>query len=230
MRGDGEEEWGRDANATRWDLLQLLSQRGQGMAEPGSESPLLSPGTASTVPRYVGWFGEGRGDRAALGQRRRVRGFRGKRRCCWCGTIVAACRQEAGGGRRPHSFAAVLASASCCQPRFSWDPAPPLTQGLQPPHRHGRPFPIFRANTSWQRDCSLARRGRACAEDGCGYHVHAERLQRRAGAHGHPQHHLPDSTAQRGLNTAGAGGIRLGSRARALKHSRVIPKSSKASP
>lgn len=140
MLGDGEEEWGSDAKATRWDPLQLLSLRWQGMAEPSSESPLLSPGTASTVPRYVGWFGEGREDRAALARRKRMCGLGGSTaRCCWCGTIVSACRRVAGGGRRPRHFTAVLASASCHQPGFSWDPAPLLTQGVQAPCRHRRP-------------------------------------------------------------------------------------------
>ena len=63
-----------DANATRWAPLQLLSLRGQGMAEPGSESPLLSPGAASTLPRDVGCFGERRGDGAALARSKRARG------------------------------------------------------------------------------------------------------------------------------------------------------------
>lgn len=99
MRGDGEEELGRDANTTRWDPLQLLSRCRQGMAEPSSESPLLSPSAASTVPRYVGWFGERRGDKAALAQRKRARGFRGKH----CSTLLVwhhrFCTQMGGWGK-----------------------------------------------------------------------------------------------------------------------------------
>lgn len=157
MLGDGEEEWGRDANATRWDPLQLLSLRGQGMAEPSSESPLLSPAAASTVPRYVGWFGEGRGDRAALAQRKRVRGFRGKHRSMLLVWHHRFCMQTGGWGRKE---ATALHSSAC----FSFVPSAWLLLGSSPSTHTGCPstlqiwattFPILHANTSQQQDCSL---------------------------------------------------------------------------
>lgn len=71
MRGDGEEEWGRDANATRWDPLQLLSRRRPALSHLYSApaQPQPCPGT---------WAGLGKGDGAALAQTNQARGFRGK--------------------------------------------------------------------------------------------------------------------------------------------------------
>lgn len=157
MWGDEEEKWGRDANTTRWDPLQLLSLHGQGMAEPSSESPLLSPGAASTVPRYVGWFGEGRGDGAALARRKRARGFRGKHRSMLLVWHHRFCTQTGGWGRKE---ATSLRSSAC----FSLVLPARLLPGSSPSTHTGSPttlqtwettFPILRANTSRQRDCSL---------------------------------------------------------------------------
>jgi len=58
------------------------------------------------------------------------------------------CTQTGRWARKP---ATSLRSSAC----LFWDWAPLLTQGLQPPYGHGRPFPVLRANTSRQRDCSL---------------------------------------------------------------------------
>lgn len=204
---------------------------GRGWLNPALSHPYSA--LAQPQPCPGTWAGLGRGERTGQLWHRESEcvGLGGSTaRCCWCGTIVSACRRVAGGGRRPHHFAAVLASASCHQPGFSWDPAPLLTQGVQDPADIGDHLPHPPCKHQPAAGLLPVRRAHACAEDGCWYHVCAERLERVARGRGHPQHLLPNSTAQRGLNTAGAGGMRLGNGARALKNSREIPKSSKASP
>lgn len=155
MRGDGEEEWGRDANATRWDPLQLLSRRGPALSHPYSApaQPQPCPGT---------WAGLGKGDGAALAQTKQARGFRGKHHSRLLLWHHRFCGQTRGWGRKE-------ATALCSSAGFSLMPSAWLLLGSSPSTHTGSPTALQTRETLPHPPCKhqLAVGLLPCQESAC---------------------------------------------------------------
>lgn len=124
MRGDGEEEWGRDAESRGGTRSSSSPSAGRGWLNPALSHPYSAPAQPQLCQ---GWFGEGRGDGAALARRKPALEFRGKRRSMLLVRHHPICRQTGGWGRKEAT------SQQCLLQPHAVGPASP---GIQPLHSH----------------------------------------------------------------------------------------------